>query len=225
MNNKEILELLYIKKDYSEIKERLKNSSDFRSFNILGKIFLWDGYLEKAHYYFNKSQSVVGCCYCHLLNNKINEAKILLNLVRNSTPCINWLIALINIIEEKEEIFPSYFQVRNFYEQDLELFFKYKKEKFIETIINKQEYIEYFNREVYKYTGRVLLNNNLLYKAEELLIRSLDIHYNDPETHFLLGELYLKIEEKEKAIKEFKISGEVAGTYLPAIKRIKDLRN
>lgn len=225
MSNQEILELLYIKKDYSEIKERLKNSSDFRSFNILGKIFLWNGDLEKAHYYFNKTQSVIGCCYCHLLNDKIDEAKILLNLVRNSAPCINWLIALIDILEEKEEIFPSYFQVRNFYEQDLELFFKYKKSKYIETIIKQQEYIEYFNREVYKYTGRVFLNNNLLQKAEKLLLKSLDIHYNDPETHFLLGELYLKIGNKEKAIKEFKQSSEVNGTYLPALERIKDLRN
>ena len=225
MIKEEILELLYIKKDYSEIKERLKNSSDFRSFNILAKIALWNGDLKKAYEYFNKGQSVLGCCYCHLLNNKIPEAKILLNLVRNSSPCINWLIALINILENKEDIYPSYFQIRNFYEQDLELFFKYKKDKYIETIINKQVYLEYFNREIYKYTGRVLLNNNLSYKAEELFLKSIDIYYNDPETHFLLGELYLKIKDKEKAIKEFKLSSEVNGTYLPAINRIKDLLN
>lgn len=225
MNQREVLELLYIQKNYSEIKEQLKNSSDFRSFNILGKLSLWNKDLNSAYFYFNKAQSILGCCYCHLLNDKISEAKILLNLVRNSSPCTNWLIALINIIEEKEEIYPSYFQIRNFYEQDLELFFLYEKDKYIETIINNQEYFEYFNREIYKYTGRVLFNNNYLDKAEELLLKSLDIYYNDPETHFLLGELYLKTKNKESAIKEFKLASEVNGNYLPAVNMLKDLLN
>ena len=225
MNQREVLELLHIQKNYSEIKEQLKDSSDFRSFNILGKISLWNKDLDNAYLYFNKAQSVLGCCYCHLLNDKISDAKILLNLVRNSSPCVNWLIALINLLEGEEEIFPSYFQVRNFYEQDLELLFKYKKDKYIETIINRQEYFEYFNREIYKYTGRVLLNNNFIDKAKELFLKSLDIYYNDPETHFLLGELYLKKKNKESAIKEFKLSSEVNGNYLPAVNMLKDLCN
>lgn len=224
MNQKEVLELLYIRKDYSEIKELLKNSSDFRSFNILGKISLWNKDLENAYYYFNKAQSVLGCCYCHILNDKISEAQVLLNLVRNSSPCINWLISLTNILDGKEDIFPSYFQIRNFYEQDLELFFQYNKEKYIKTIISKQDFLEYFNREIFKYTGRVLLNNNLLDKSEELLLKSLDIYYNDPETHFLLGEIYLNT-DKEKAVKEFKLSSEVNGNYLPAVNKLKDLLN
>ena len=160
-----------------------------------------------------------------MLNDKISDAKILLNLVRNSSPCINWLLALINIIEGKEEIYPSYFQIRNFYEQDLELLFLYKKERYIKTIIDNQEYFEYFNREIYKYTGRVLLNNNVIDKAEELFLKSLDIYYNDPETHFSLGELYLKKQNKEIAIKEFKLSSEVNGNYLPAVNMLKDLLN
>ena len=225
MNEKELLELLYIKKEYSEIKEQLKNSLDIRSFNILGKISLWNKDLENAYKYFNKAQSVIGCCYCYLLDEKINEAKVLLNLVRNSSSCVNWMLALIDIVEDKEGIYPSYFQIRNFYEQDLELFFKYKKNKYIETIVKKQHYLEYFNREIYKYTGRVFLNNNVLDKAEVLFLKSLEIYYNDPETHFLLGEIHLKKGNKQQALKEFKISSEVNGIYLPAINKVKDLSN
>lgn len=225
MNYKEILDLFYIKKDYSEVKKQLENVDDSRSFNILGKINLWDGNIEKAHSYFNKGQNILGCAYCHLLKENIEEARILISTVKNSSPAINWLMAIINIIENENGEYPTYFQIRNFYEQDLELLFKYKKNNFIKKIIDSQEYFEYFNREIYKYTGRVLLNNNRDALAEELLNKSLDIFYNDPETHFLLGELYFKRNQLEQAQKFFETSNSVNDGYKPAQNKLKDLLN
>lgn len=223
MNNKEILELLYIKKDYSEVKELLKNSDDIRSFNILGKINLWAGNIEEAYKNFNKAQSIIGCCYCHFFNEELEEAKILTKLVNDSSPAIRWLSGLIDLINDEKEINLSYFEIRNFYEQDLELLFKYQKSNYINKITEKLTILEYFNREIYKYTGRVFYNNSINNIAQELLKKSLDIFYNDPETHFLLGEIYLLQGKKDMAIKEFQTSSDVNNGYLPATNKLKDL--
>lgn len=190
---------------------------------MLGKINLWIGNIQEAYEYFNKAQSILGCCYCHIINENLEEAKILINLVKESSPNIKWLLGLIDILEDKEEIYLSYFEIRNFYEQDLELFFQYKKYGYIDKITKKLKLLEYFNREIYKYTARVFFNNEMFDTAESLLKKSLDIFYNDPETHYLLGEIYNLKGNRNLAIKEFQTSTDVNNGYQPAIKRLKDL--
>lgn len=225
MNYNEILDLIYIKKDYSEAKKQLELVNDARSFNMLGKINIQEGSIDKAKYYFNKAQNIIGCTYCHILNENLTEARILASTIKNSSSVIKWLLVIINILDNTEGEYPTYFQIRNFYEQDLELLFKFKKKNYIETIICNQIYFEYFNREIYKYTGRVLFNNGIDNQSEEFLKKSLDIFYNDPETHYLLGELYLKQNRLEEAKKSFKISNVVNTEYKPALNKLKDLLN
>lgn len=190
---------------------------------MLGKINLWIGNIKEAYEYFNKAQSILGCCYCHIINENLEEAKVLINLVKESSPNIKWLLGLIDILEDKEEIYLSYFEIRNFYEQDLELFFQYKKYEYIDKIIKKIQLLEYFNREIYKYTARVFFNNKIFDTAEGFLKKSLDIFYNDPETHYLLGEIYNLQGNLKLARKEFQTSTDVNNGYQPAIKRLKDL--
>lgn len=225
MHKKEIKTLFYIEKNYSKIKELLKNFNESWSFNILGQINIYESDLKKAEEYFQKAGNIEGCAYCHFLSGNIKEADILLRIVKDSSPFVNWLLCLFGIINNKIEIYPTYFQIRNFYEQDLELLFKFKQYELIEQIIKKNNYLENFNREIYKYTGRVLYNNNYIQTAENLLKKSLEICYKDPETHYLLGELYIKKGQKESAIQSFKKSIEVNGEYIPALDRLKDLMN
>ena len=223
MQRNEIEKLFYIDKNYSGIRNLLKNSNEIRSFNILGKIELYSGNIKEAYNYFNKAQNIYGCCYCNFLTNKINEAKTLLNIVKESSSAVNWLICLINILEDNYNQTPTYFQIRNYYEQDLNMLFLYKKTEYIKKIINENSYLEYFNREIYKYSGRVLLNNNQWNLAEKFLKKSLDIFYKDPETHYLLGELYEKEKDYTNAKKEYKLANEVNKGYYPAINKLKEL--
>ncbi len=226
MNEAELYKLFYIDKNYSEIKELLKNNSDFRSFNMLGKIQLWTGNIKEAYKYFNKAGNIYGCCYCKFINKELDEAKVLSNLIKESSSTAIWLACLINIVQDKEpDIVPSYFQIRNFYEQDLEMLFLYKNNEYISKIIRKNQYFEYFNREIYKYSARVLMNHDITGIAEELLKKSLDIFFRDPETHYMLGEIYMAKGEKQKAKSSFILSNEVNGNYYPAIKKLKDLMN
>ncbi len=216
MDNLEIEKLFYADKNYSEVKERLKNSFDHRSFNLLGKLELWQGNTNEAFAYFNKSQNIFGCAYCKFLSGNLKEAAVLLNLINNSSSAVNWLLCLINVLENKYEVHPTYFQIRNFYEQDLSMLFFYNKKSYIEKIIKENSYFERYNREIYKYSARVLLNNNNIIAAEIYLKKSLNIFYKDPETHYMLGELYLTRNEIQKAKQEFMKSEEVNGGYAPA---------
>ncbi len=225
MNKEELYKLFYNNKNYSEILELKNDFSDFRSFNILAKSALYLGLIKDAYLYFNKAQNVYGCAYCKFLTGHLEEAKILLKLIKNSSPAVNWLIFLIEIIENNITSPPTYFQLRNFYEQDLEMLFQYKKNEFINKIVEKNSYMEYFNREIYKYTARVLLNNKFIDIAEKFLKKSLDVCYKDPETHYIFGELYLMKKDLKKAQKEFSISENVAGEYFPAKNKLKDLLN
>lgn len=225
MNKEELYKLFYKNNYYSEILELKNDFSDFRSFNILAKSALYSGFIKDAYLYFNKAKNIYGCAYCKFLTGNLEEANIMLKLIKNSSPAVNWLIFLIEVINNKITNQPTYFQIRNFYEQDLEMLFHYKQNDFINKIVEKNYYMENFNKEIYKYTARVLLNNKYIDIAEKFLKKSIDICYKDPETHYILGELYISKKNFSKAKKEFDISNNVTGEYLPAKNKLKDLCN
>ena len=138
MNKEEILQLFYKDKDYSKIKELLKNSNESWSFNMLGDIAIIDIEPEKAFEYYNKAENIFGCAYCKFLEGELEEALIFATLIRNSSPAADWLYSIINILQNNLTYFPTYFQIRNFYEQDLEmlllqntkaLWFQFQKKK------------------------------------------------------------------------------------------------
>ncbi len=226
MDNVLVNKLFYVDKNYSGIKELDKNDLDIRSFNILGKINLWSGNLKEACEYFNKSGYTLGCAYCNLMEEKFSEADTLLKPIKESSSAANWLLCLTNILKDENLTNnPTYFQIRNFYEQDLNMFFLYKRNTCIEKLINKNPYFERINREIYKYSARVLLNNNCLKTAEKLLKKSLDIFYKDSETHYMLGELYYMKKEFQKAKNEYLKANQVNCGYKPAINKLSKFNN
>lgn len=223
MNKIEIQKIFYQEKNYSKIKELLKDCSDSWSFNMLARIAILEKSPELAFEYFNKTGNVYGCAYTKFLQGDLEEARILSTLVKNSSPAADWLFSLISIIQNEYMVEPTYFQIRNFYEQDLEMLFLYNQAEIIEEIIRKNTFLENFNKEIYKYSARVLYNNRYYEQAKILLKKSLDIFYKDPETHFLLGEIYNISGETEKAKNSYKKAVEANGEYAPAAEKLKHL--
>ena len=209
--------------DYSEQAEVKKNALFVRNNYVKAYNILQEGNLQEAYSLFDSNNSIHGCAYCRFLQGNITEAKILLNLIKGESSAVNWLIALTEIIEGTNENYPTYLQIRNFYEQDLDMLFQYNQKEIAGKIINQNYYLEYYNREIYKYSARVLFNYNLIEKSEKLLRKSLDIFYNDPETHFILGEIYLKQGKIQKAKGAFETANEVSGLYGPAYKKIIEI--
>ena len=225
MNKEEILQLFYKNKDYSKIKELLKNSNESWSFNMLGDIAIIDIEPEKAFEYYNKAENIFGCAYCKFLEGELEEALIFATLIRNSSPAADWLYSIINILQNNLTYFPTYFQIRNFYEQDLEMLYKYKQQKIVDKLLTVIPLLENINREIYKYSARVLYNNKYNEQAKCLLLKSLDIWYKDPETHYILGEIYEQEKDLDKAIKSYQKSNEATGEYAPAIRKLNLLTN
>lgn len=212
-----------IKSLYYNSDNQIIKNSDLRSYNLLAKKALQNGDLKEAYILFHKIHSVHGCAYCKFLNGELDEAKALLMTIKDSSSAVNWLLSLINILKGKFNEYPTYLQIRSFYEQDLDMLLLCKQVDIAEKLINKNSYLSCFNGEVYKYSARVLYNYNKIDEAEKYIKKSLDIFYKDPETHFILGEIYLKKNLPEKAKKSFLTSTEVVNGYLPSLKKIKEL--
>lgn len=192
---------------------------------MLGDIALQEIEPEKAFEYYNKAENIFGCAYCKFLQGDLEEARILSTLIRNSSPSADWLYSITNLLLNNLSFFPSYFQIRNFYEQDLEMLHKYNQQKIIDKLLTITPLLANINREIYKYSARVLYNNKYYEQSKQLLLKSLDIWYKDPETHYMLGEIYEKEKDFDKAIKSYQKSNEATGEYAPAIRKLNLLTN
>lgn len=220
MNKQEIEELFYIKKDYSKIKEILNNPSDAWSFNLLAKICIQEKEITKAQEYFNKTNNITGCAYCEFIQGRVKEAKAFLLVEKEPTSVSKWLFYLCSILQNDFSFVPTYFQIRNFYEQDLEILFEYGQKDIINKILHLSSVFEKYNGEIHKFNGRVLKNNGYYDFAEECLLKSIDICYKDPETHYLLGELYEIRGNFQRAKEEYQKAVDVNNGYYPAYKKL-----
>ncbi len=223
MNKIKIEKLLYKDKNYSKIKEVLKDNSDSWSFNVLGEIALYEHQIELAAEYFNKLQNLTAVGYCRFLQGKTEEALSIIAIVKGSNPQADWLFSLINIIKNIYDFHPTYMQIRNFFEQDLEMLFVCNQIDLIKKILSNCTYFEKYNKEIYKYCARVLVNNNYPDEAMTYINKSLDIYYKDPETHFIIGEIFEKKKMKNEARDAYLKSSNINGKYLPAENKLKVL--
>lgn len=225
MNKEEIIKIFYKEKNYSKIKEILIENQNSWSFNILGKIALQEKKIEKAQEYFELSCNFLGLAYCYFYKNEIKKAQEMSFIIKNQSSASCWLNSICNLLLSKKEEPPSYMQIRNFFEQDLEMAFFYENKNLIEKLLENSPNLQIINGEVNKFCGRVLLHNNEDFMAEIYLKRSLNTFYQDPETHFLLGETYEKQGFIQEAIASYNRVIGINKSYYPAIVKINLLTN
>ena len=135
--------------------------------------------------------------YCAILSKDFDTALNLLE--RIDSPRAKWCFCLIGILKGYIEIYPTYFQIRNFLEIDLDCFVKNEKIEFVEQILGALDLLVTINQETYKYVARVMFENRLYKSCREYLEKSKAIFYNDPELHFLFAKYYIKTREYDKA--------------------------
>ena len=97
---------------------------------------------------------------------------------------------MISFIEGNVKEYPTYFELRNFLEIDLNILIHYYKGDYVEKIIRYCDFMFTINPEVYKFIGRVLYNNGYEEQAMFFLNRARSYFYNDPELHYLLAFIY-----------------------------------
>ncbi len=185
--------------EYSKAKENLLAAQD------LGcrQFFLENGYmLEYA--------------YSLLLDDNLTQAKQIFESLKEKDIRAHWACCLISFIEGEISEYPTYFEIRNFFEIDLNILISYYKGDYVEKILRYADFLFSVNPETYKFIGRVLYNNNMESQALFFLERAKCYFFHDPELHFLLGYIYYKKNDLLIAEKSLKDCLYVLPKYFPA---------
>lgn len=161
--------------------------------------------------------------YCRLLSGDVDEALIAFNKILDYDFRADWAKKLIGLIKGNILSLPSYFQIRNFLEIDLNLLIKAGQAQFVENIINCADLLYEDNPESYKFIARVMLYNDFIEIALFYLEKAKDKFYYDPEMHVMLANCYLKVGKKAAAINSLNSCLKIMPEYLPAKKLLEKL--
>lgn len=192
--------------DYSKAKEKLLAVQDLSC----RKFFLENGYLLEY-------------AYCELLDDNLEIAKEIFYSLREKDVRAHWGYILISFIEGQVTEYPTYFEIRNFLEIDLNILIKYFKGDYVEKILRYSDFMFSVNPEVYKFIGRVLYNNNMEIQAMYFLENAKSYFYHDPELHFLIAYIYYNKNDFQKSEKSLQDCLYVLPKYYPAVALLKKI--
>lgn len=160
---------------------------------------------EGCEAFFEKNNFLIEAGYCCIISDNLNKARELFLRASEYDRRAAWGLLLLQMIEGKITIYPTYFEIRNFLEIDLNLLILYCKADYIEKIICYADFMTLYNPECYKFIGRAFWANNFIPAAMFFLRKAKDKMYNDPELHYLLAYIYYyndnDIENCYKALK------------------------
>ena len=188
---------------------------------IAQKYFI-DGDFISAKNIYQKLDLPLETAYCELFSGNLYSARKIIMKLPKDSPAQEWIISFLQMIEANLINMPSFLQIRNFFEIDLNNLFLCGKKEWIENVINYVPILATVNAEAYKLAARVLKNNEQTDLAQRFLRKSLDICFNDSETHFLLAEIYIKEGYNEDAKKHLHYACQNGG-YAPAEKLLSKL--
>jgi len=175
---------------------------------------------DECQSFFEKNNFPLELAYCKLLTGKLTEAEKLFTGIQERETRARWGKIISKILLEKQTPYPTYFDIKNFLEIDLNLLINYEKGEFVEEIIKYADMFSSVNPETHKYIGRVFWNNELYSYGKFFLERAKNYFYQDPELHVLLANVYIAEDNREKALKAIDNCLKILPEYFPA----KDLK-
>lgn len=182
------------------------------------------GRLKGCRVFFEENKFYVEAGYCYIVLDKLEKAQEMFNLAKDYDIRAMWGLLLIQMIKDDIRSFPTYFQVRNFLELDLNILILYCKGNYVEKIIKYADFMAYYNPECYKFIGRVFWVNNLIPAALFFLRKAKDKFYQDPELHYLLAYIFYHNENNiEQCKKSLNTCLEILPEYAPAKNLLKIL--
>lgn len=224
MNKNMIMRVIYEQKDYSLAEKLCEERQDDESLLMLARVLFYEKKYANAEMLFKKLHKFVEYGYCKLFQGEKRAADMIWNSLEDTSPLIMWAKALSGYLDKKQTRIPTFFQIRNFYECDLDTLMSLKFLKYSENLINSIQYFADINPEVYKFTGRVLLNHGYLDLAEKFLQAGKDVVFDDTELHFLFAELRMAQNQRPAAIKSLETVLEISPTYYPARKLLANIK-
>jgi len=153
---------------------------------------------DDCQYFFVENNCVLELGYWKLLHNFPHEAgNIFMQICENDIRA-HWGVFISSLAAGQIKGYPSYFELRNFLEIDLNLFLVYYLGDYVENVVKYADWLFTINPEVHKFIGRVFLKNGFEDYGIFFLERAKESFFQDPELHYLLAEYY---EEKNNILK------------------------
>ena len=189
--------------------------------NAKQKLLTFD--IDGCQRFFAENGYLLELGYCFLLSDNLKDARAAFIQAREFDKRANWALFMTNLFLNLPADYPSYFELRNFLEIDLNILIQAGKGEFVEKLISYADFFYTINPEVYKYLGRVFLNNDLEQYGYFFLMRAKDYFYNDPELHYLLTEFFFNKKDFKEAKKYAQTCLEVLPEYFPAKKMLEKI--
>lgn len=161
-----------------------------------------------------KARSIEHAYVC-IINNDLESARAIFESL--DSPRARWGVVFVDILNGFLEHYPTYFEIRNFLEIDLDFLIKNEKLDYIEQLLGSLEYLVEINQEIYKYVARVMYENKLYKASREYLEKSKKVLYRDPELHFMLAKYYIDFNEFNNANYYIDECLNILPDYYPAI--------
>ncbi len=224
MKKTEILKVIYEQKDYSLAEKLCLVHHEEEYIILLARVLFYSYRFERAEILFKKLHMFTEFGYCRFFQDDKKSADIIWNAIEDNSPLIMWAKALSGYVEKRQIRIPTFFQIRNFYESDLEMLMTLKMMKYAENLINSIQFFSEINPEVYKFTARVLLNHKYYEIAEKFINAGKNCVYDDTELHFIEAQLRLAQNRKSDAIKSLSTLLEFSPSYYPAKKLMENIK-
>ncbi|MBQ2645383.1 hypothetical protein IJG14_07425 [bacterium] len=224
MKKFELLKIIFQRKDYTLAEKLCTSKVDDDSLKMLARVLFFERKYERAEVLFKKLHMFTEYGYCRLFQNDKKSADMVWFAIKDNSPLIMWAKALSGYIEKEQRREPTFFQIRNFYESDLDSFLTLKMTKYAENLINSIQYFADINPEVYKFTARVLYNHGYLNLAEKFLKTAKEYFYEDTELHVIDAQVRLAQNEPKAAIKALENALDISPAYYPAKKMLLNIK-
>jgi len=153
--------------------------------------------------------------YLAILNDDLQLAEQIFSKL--DSPRAKWGRILVCILKGFLKEVPTYFEIRNFLEIDLDFLLKNEKLDYVEQLLGALEILSAVNQEVYKYTARVMYVNKLYSAALKYMEKSKKIYYNDAELHFMFARYYLRVNDCKEAVFYIDECLRLIPDYYPAV--------
>lgn len=149
-----------------------------------------NGRFKNCKSYFKSNGYFLESGYCNIILDNLKEAREDFEKISDYERRAHWCLLLLQMIEGKISMRPTYCEIRNFLEIDLSILILYAKAQYVEKIIRYSDFLAFYNTESYKFIGRAFWANNFVPAAMFFLNIAKDKLYKDPELHYLLAYIY-----------------------------------
>ena len=216
MNKKELLNLIYTEKDYEKAEIICKQQEEDYKELLARSLYLQNKFVEAQKIYHELGKfGEEGYCFFYA-GNKNNADKIWFSLNEESSPLIQWAKSFSGYVERKRNRTPTFFQIRNFYENDLDMLLSNGFDDYAENLIESIQFFEDINPEIYKFTARVLYNHKYYSYADKFLSAAKKYGNEDTELYVIDAKNNIAQKRYYSAVKSLEKSLDISKDYHPA---------